>query len=232
MRKGQAFLVGVVVVAFSFGSAARTAAAPAPDFIFSNASVNETVYTLNSMPLSCADFPAASDSYHWTARLAKIKGDFTQDLANNVIIVAFSTGSCDPISDVTNTLVLPPAYIPNATYIHPDSSGLMDADFDGAVPDFSSENTSNNINLPFFDNIGFHMAYNPNGSTIEGLKPNVGKLQVTGNANLCGAITSPQPQQCLVLDLAYGDTAPNTDLSCICVTPSVEGIDITSLLLP
>ena len=190
--------------------------------------MNETVYTLNSIPVSCADFPAASDSYRWTARLAKIKGDFIQDLANNVVIVAFSTGSCNPISDVTNTLVLPPA----AAYIHPDSSGLIDVDFDGAVPDFNSQNTSNNINLPFFDNIGFHLVYNPNGSTVGGLKPEAGKLQVTGNANLCGAITSTQPQQCLVLDLAYGDTAPNTDFSCICATPAVEGIDITSILLP
>ncbi len=227
MRKGQGFLAGLVGVAFSFALAAQTAAAPAPDFTFSSASVNETVYTSNSVPLSCADFPAASDSYQWKLKLAKVKGDFIQDLANNVVIVAFNSGSCNPISDVTNTLELPPGGV----YIHVDSLGLTDVDFDGAVPDFNSENTSNNIDLPFFDNISFHMIYNQNGATVGGLKPGAGTLQVTGNANLCGAITSPQPQQCFILDLAYGDTSPSdADFSCICATPSVESVDITSIL--
>jgi len=232
MRKGQGFLAGVVVVAFSFALAAQTAAAPAPDFTFSSASVNETVYTLNSVPVSCADFPAASDSYQWEVKLAKIKGDFVQDLANNIVIVAFNSGSCNPINDVTNTLEIPPG----GAYIHVDSLGLVDVDFDGAVPDFNSDNTSNDINLPFFDNIGFHMVYNPKGTTIGGLKPGAGTLAVTGNANLCGAITSAQPQECFILDMSYihGITPEpadsDTDLSCICVTPNIVSVDISSIL--
>lgn len=229
MRKGQAFLAGVVVMAFSFALAAQTAAASAPDFTFSKASVDETVYVYssNSIPVSCADFPAASDSYQWNVNLAKIKSDFIQDLANNVVIVAFNSGSCNPFNDVTNTLEIPPG----AAYIHVDSLGLVDVDFDGAVPDFNSNNTSNGINLPFFNNISFHMVYNPNGSTVGGLKPGAGKLQVTGNANLCGAITSTQPEECFILDLAYGDpTGSKAEVSCICVTPSVESVDISSIL--
>jgi len=227
MRKGQGFLVGVLVVAFSFALAGQAAAAPAPDFTFGSASVNETVYTFNSAPVSCADFPAASDSYQWEVKLAKIKSDFTQDLANNVVIVAFNSGSCNPIDDVTNTIEISPG----GAYIHPDSLGLMDVDFDGAVPDFNSYNSSDS--LPYFDQIGFHMVYNPNGSTTGGLKPGAGTLQVTGNANLCGAITSTQPQECFILDLTYGDPAPSAaDFSCICVTPSVVSVDITSILQP
>ena len=198
----------------------------APDFVLNNGSVQETVYTLNSVPVSCEDFPAASDSYLWKVRLAKITGDFDQDLANNVIVVAYS-GSCDPISDVTNTIEIPPG----AASIQPDDLGLVHVNFDAPVPDFNSDNTSNDVNLPYFDEIGFHMVYNPTQSAIGGLNPGVGTLEVSGNANLCNIL--PAQQQCFVLDLGAGETADgDSDVSCVCVTPSVADVDITSFLLP
>jgi len=227
MTKGQLFLAGTVFAAFSCALASYSAAAPQPDFVFSNGSVDETVYTINSIPVSCADFPAASDSYSWKVRLAKIKGTFIQAMANNVVITAFNSGTCDPIDDVTNTLEIPPA----AVFIHVDSSGLTDVDFDGAIPDFNTVNTSNDIDLPFFNAMGFHLVFNQKSTTIGGLAPATGTLEVTGNANLCGALTSSQPQQCFILDLDEGDSS-NDDFACICVTPTVQSIDLTSFLLP
>lgn len=226
MRKGRGIFGGVGIVAFSLALAVQAMAAR-NDFVLSNAGVNETVYTYNSMPLSCVDFPAATDSYSWKVRLGKIKGDFVQDLANNIILVAYNSGTCNPLSDVTNTLEIPPA----AVFIHVDPQGLIDVDFDGSVPDFNTENTSNDINLPFFDSLGFHMVYNPKTGTIGGLASGTGTLEVTGNANLCGAITSNAPQQCFVLDLDFGDEADNDiDFGCVCTTPTVQSIDLTSFL--
>jgi len=174
--------------------------------------------------VSCQDSPAASDSYLWKLRLAKITGDFGSDLESNVITVAYS-GSCEPISDVTNTLEIPPG----AASIETDDLGLVHVNFDAAVPDFNSDNTSDN--LPYFDEISFQMVYNPTQSAAGGLKPGVGTLQVSGNANLCNIL--PAQQQCFILDLALGENGDSdADLSCVCVTPSVEYLDITSFLLP
>ncbi|HTY54535.1 MAG TPA: hypothetical protein VMB26_05020 [Candidatus Binataceae bacterium] len=227
MRKGQRLLGGIAILAFSFALAAHSAAAFAADFVISNGSVVETVYTVNSMPLSCVDFPAASDSYSWKVRLAKIKGSFIQDLANDIIIPAFNSGTCTSFDDVTNTLAIPPG----APYIKVDSQGLVDVDFDGAIPDFNTINTSNNVNLPFFDYINFQMVYNPKGSAIGGLNPATGTLDMTGNANLCGAITSNQPEQCFILVLQEGNDDSN--YSCVCdKSPTVISIDITSLIGP
>jgi hypothetical protein len=192
----------------------------------SHGSVAETVYTLNSVPVSCQDFPATSDTYVWKVRPAKITGDFEEDLANNVIIVAYS-GSCDPLSDVTNTLEIPPG----AASIQTDDLGLVHVNFDATVPDFNSNNTSNDVNLPYFNQIGFHMLYNPTQSAAGGLNPGVGTLEVSGNANLCNIL--PAQQQCFILDLGTGDTADDdVDLACVCATPSVEDVDISSIFLP
>jgi len=226
MRKGPRILGGAGVVALSLALAVQAMAAKA-DFVLSNANVSETVYTFNSMPLSCVDYPAGTDSYSWKVRLGRIKGDFIQDLANNIILIAYNSGTCNPVSDVTNTLEIPPA----AVFIHVDPQGLVDVDFDGSVPDFNTVNTSNDIGFPFFDSLGFHMVYNPKTGTIGGLAPGTGTLEVTGNANLCGTITSNQPQQCFLLDLNFGDEADNDiDFGCVCTTPTVQSIDLTSFL--
>jgi hypothetical protein len=117
--------------------------------------------------------------------------------------------------------------------VHPRSVGpIFFADYDGAVPDFSTINPSNNA-MPFFENIGFHLKFNQNvGGKTEGLKGRTGVLQVSGNANLCDAILSGQPQ-CFILDLNYLDYLGNgQDLACICATPSVQTIDLTNFLTP
>ncbi len=174
--------------------------------------------------MSCQDSPAASDSYLWKLRLAKITSDFEQDVANNTIIVAFGD-SCEPISGVTNTLEIPPG----AASIVTDDLGIVSLNFDAAVPDFNSYNSSDD--LPYFDEIGFQMVYNPTQSAAEGLNPGVGTLEVSGNANLCNIL--PAQQQCFILDLATGDTADgDADFSCVCVTPSVTDVDISSIFLP
>jgi len=226
MGTGRALLAVIVATLLCFALAGRAAATIAPDFTFTNASEQATIYTFNSGPLSCTDFPAATDTYVWNLKLAKINGDLIQDLANNPVTVVFNSGSCNPMHDVTNTLGI----APGAPYIHTDSAGLVEVDFTGAVPDFNTTNSSNDVNLPFFDNIVFHLVYNAHGTVTGGLKAGAGTLQVSGNANLCGAITSSQPQ-CFVLNLGIGET-PDTDISCICVTPSVVDIDITSVIAP
>ncbi len=226
MIKGLAFVIWFVVVAFSFALAVKAAAAP--NFSFTSATANEIVYVYGSgsVPVSCANYPAASDSYEWTVKLDKASSGFTRLLANSIVIVAFNSGTCNPLSDVTNTLEISPG----AAYIHVDSSGVTNVDFTGAIPDFNSYNTNNGADLPFFDGVNFHLAYNLSGVTAEGLKPGSGKLEVTGNANLCGAITSAQPQQCIVLDLGYGSVGGGNTLSCVCTKPSVTSVDITGII--
>jgi len=223
MRLGRGFLAGAGAVALTFSLvlAARAAATPS-DFTLIGASEQETIYIFNSVPVSCMDFQAASDTYVWTANLTKIGGDITEDLANNAIASAFISGSCTAFNNVTNTLFIPPG----GAYIHVDPAGLVNADFSGAVPDFNTVNNSNDVNLPFFDNIVFHLVFNPNGVTTGGLAPNSGTMRVTGNANLCGAVTSGQTQ-CLLFDLNFGPGEDHTDYGCICVPPSIVEIDIT-----
>jgi hypothetical protein len=213
-------------MAFSFASTVKAVAAP--NFAFTSATADETVYVYGSgsVPVSCANYPAASDSYDWTVKIDKATSGFTQLLANSIVIVAFNSGTCNPLSDVTNTLEFPPG----AAYIHVDASGITNADFTGAIPDFNSYNTNNGADLPFFDGINFHLVYNLTSVTAEGLKPGFGNLEVTGNANLCGAITSAQPQQCLVLDLGYGSVGGGNTLSCVCTTPNVTSVDITDII--
>ena len=204
---------------------------PVPNFILSSGSVQEKAYIFNSAPASCLNIRETSDTYQWKLKLTKIKDGFEQDLSSNVIAVAFSNGSCNPVGDITNTFEIPPGKLA----IQTDSSGVVHADFDGAVPDFGS-GTTGSLDEANFDDIGFQMVYNPTSSAAESLKPGEGTLQVSGNANLCSAVESQQPPaqpQCIVVNLGGRDASGNgPDASCICVTPSVVDIDITSLLQP
>ncbi|HTY54536.1 MAG TPA: hypothetical protein VMB26_05025 [Candidatus Binataceae bacterium] len=194
----------------------------------SNGTVSETVYTVNSVPVSCTDVQAASDSYDWKLRVAKISDDFGQELANNTILIAFNGGSCAAISNVNNTLEIPPGGVSVVT----DDQGIVHASFEAAVPDFSSDNSSRDIDLPFFDLIDLNLAYNPTASMAESLMAGVGKLEVSGNANLCN-ILQPDEQQCFILGLSSEQSGfSGGDLSCVCTSPTIVDIDVTSLLLP
>jgi len=198
----------------------------APGYSFTGASAQEIVYTYDSVPVSCVDSSVASDSYLWNLTVTEIDQEFVIDLKNNIYIMALSSGSCNPIANVTSTIEIPW----NAASVHPVPVGpIFYDDFAGAVPDFSTYNT--NAELPFFENIGFHLKFNQNvGGVVHGLSGRTGVLHVSGNANLCDAILSGEPQ-CFILDLNYLDYMGNgQDLACICVTPSVQTIDITSFL--
>ncbi len=228
MKTKHLFFAGAATAILCLAIANLAAATSPPGFRFSRASVDETAYTFNSVPVSCEDSPAASDRYVWNVKLVGIDDDFVIDLANNVILVAFSTGSCKPIGNVTNTIEIPPG----ASLVHTSGDATVHVDFTGAVPDFNSNNASNDINLPFFDNIRFHLEYNSSVTRTEGLAKGTGLLQVSGNANLCDALLSGQPQ-CFILDLNYLDYLRNgKELACICATPSVEKFDLTSILSP
>jgi len=222
MSTKHAFLAGAAIAVVCLTMASLTAYA-APGFNFSGASAQEIVYTYNSMPVSCVDYPAASDSYVWNVKLAKIDQDFIIDLKNNTYIVAFA-GSCNPIDNVTSTILIPW----NGPSVQAKPVGpIFYGDFVGAVPDFSTYNPT--TDLPFFENIAFQLKFNQNtgGSKVQGLSGRTGTLQVSGNANLCSAAS----QQCFILDLNYLDYMGNgQDLACICATPSVQTIDLTDLL--
>jgi len=159
--------------------------------------------------------------------MAKISGDFADDLANGIIVVAFDGGTCDPISNITNTFEIPP----DAVLIQTDDLGLVHATFDAAIPDFSSLNSSRDVNLPYFDQLDFSLEYNPTNATVGGLNPGVGFIDVQGNANLCNIL--PEQQQCFVVIFNYGESADgDNDMGCVCTTPSITTIDLSSFLLP
>ena len=226
MRTKYSFLAGVAAAIFCL-TIASVASAQA-DFAFSKASVQEVVYTANSVPVSCLDYPAASDTYAWNLTLTNIDDDFITDLGNNIYAVAFNSGSCSTLNDVTNTL-----YVTwGVTSVHPVPVGpIFYADFVGAVPDFDTINYSNHVNLPFFDDLAFHLVFNENVGTekVQGLAGRTGQLQVSGNANLCEALISGQPE-CFLLDLNFPTLYGQ--FSCTCVTPSIVYIDITSVIAP
>ncbi len=224
MTTKHAFLAGTATAVLCLTMASLTAYA-APGFTFGGASAQEVVYTFNSVPVSCVDPTLTPDSYVWNLKLTKIDQDFVIDLKNNIYIVAFG-GSCNPISNVTSTIEIPW----NGPSVHPIVVGpIMYADFAGAVPDFSLYNSA--AGLPFFEDITFDLIFNQNvgGAKIHGLSGRTGTLQVSGNAGLCGIL--PPSQQCFILDLNYDDYMGNgEDLACICTTPSVQTIDLTSFL--
>ena len=226
MRTKHAFLAGAATAVVCLTMASLTAYA-APGFNFGGASVQEVVYTFDSVPVSCIDPTLTSDSYMWSIKLTKIDQDFVIDLKNNIYIVAYG-GSCNPIGDVVSTIEIPW----NGVTVHPKPVGpIFYADFTGAIPDFSLYNAA--AELPFFEDISFHLKFNNNvGGKVQGLSGKTGTLQVSGNASLCN-ILPPVPQQCFILDLNYLDYMGNgQDLACICVTPSVQTIDLTSFLTP
>ena len=229
MRTKYPFLAGVAVAIFCLTIA--SVASAETDFVFSQASVQEVVYTFNSVPVSCFDYPAASDTYAWNVTVTNIDDDFITDLGNNIYAVAFISGSCSSFTSITNTLFI----TWGVTSVHPVPVGpIFYADFVGAVPDFDTVNNSNHVNLPFFDDLAFHLVFNENVGTekVQGLAGRTGQLQVSGNANLCDALTSGPPE-CFLLDLNFHDYMGNKqDYSCICETPSVTEIDITSVIQP
>lgn len=219
MRAGQAFLAGVVALIFCLALAGRVAAA---DFNLSSVGLSEVYDAISEFPADCTDYPAASDSYVWTANLGNIHGDFKSDFKLNPIILAFVSKSCNPITIVTNTLEIPPGA---ATIKTDKTTGVVTITFDGAVPDFNTGNTANSSLLPFFDDMSFVLTYNPGTSTQGSLAPKTGTLQVSGNANLCDAFAAGT-KQCLLLDIDPGDS----DYDCACVNiPQKTPLDITSL---
>ena len=219
MSTKHAFLAGAATAVLCLTMASLTAYA-APGFNVGGASAQEIVYTYSSVPVSCVDYPAASDSYVWNVKLTKINQDFIIDLKNNTSIVAFA-GSC--FSNAASTILIPW----NAMSVQPKPVGpIFYADFVGAVPDFSTYNPT--TDLPFFENMAFHLKFNQNagGPRIQGLSGRTGSLQISGNANLCNML--PPSQQCFLLDLNYLDYMGNgQDVACMCATPSVQTIDLT-----
>jgi len=230
MRTKHAFLAGAALAVVCLVMASRPAFAD-PGFTFSAANAEEVVYTYNGLPASCVDFPAAADSYVWNLSLAKIDSNFILNLKNRIYITALSGGTCDPLENVTSTMEIPFT----APSVTPKPVGpIFYADFVGAVPDFSTLNTSNDLNLPFFENVAFHLKFNNNvgGAAIQGLKGKSGVLQVSGNANLCESLLNGGPQ-CFLLDMNYDDFEHSRDdLACVCAKPSIQTFDITDFLTP
>ena len=236
MKTKQAFLMGSAAVVAFIAAAAMTAfAKPAASasgsgFVFTKAQAQEFVYTYNGVPVSCVDYPAASDSYVWNVNLGKINQQFIINLKNRIYITALSGGSCDPITDVTSTMAIPWT----GPQVEPKPVGpLFYADFVGAVPDFSTINNSNDLGLPFFEDLGFHLVFNNAvGGNAGGIAGKTGTLEVLGNANLCESIINGGPQ-CFILDLNYDDYMHNrADDACICTTPSIQTLDITDIIGP
>lgn len=225
MSTKHAFLAGAATAVLCLTMASLTAYAD-PGYSFSKASVEEIVYTVYSVPLSCVDSALTPDSYVWNVKLKNIDQDFIIDLKNNIYIVAFAD-SCSPLGGVTSTIEVSW----NAVAVHPVPVGpIFYADFVGAVPDFNTFNTV--PELPFFEDMAFHLMFNQNvgGAKIQGLSGRTGTLQVSGNASLC-KILPPVPQQCFLLDLNYLDYMGNgQDVACMCAAPSVTTIDLTSFL--
>jgi hypothetical protein len=209
MRAGQAFLAGAVVLGLCL-ALAGSAAAKNP-FNLTNAVLSETIDTISGVPVDCADFPAASDSYVWSANLTNINVNLKADFTNQPVIFAFVSDSCTPLTaaKVTNTLEIPPGVASVKTN---KSTGIVTITFDGALPDFNTFNTA--ANLSFFDYLALTLQYNPATKT--------GTLQVSGNANLCDALAAGPPQ-CLLFDTVSG-------FSCACMTlPIQTTLDITPL---
>ncbi len=225
MRTKHLFSVGAAAAVLCFLMASLTAQA-APGYVFDAASGDDIIYTYSSVPISCIDPTLTPDSYAWNIKIAKIDGDFIIDLKNNVYILAFGN-SCTPIGGVTSTIEMSW----NAPTVHPVPVGpIFYADYSGAVPDFSTYNSA--AELPFFETLGFHLKFNnrPGGSRVQGLAGRTGVLNVSGNASLC-SYAPPATQQCFLLDLNYDDyMGKGDDLACICATPSVQEIDLTSFI--
>lgn len=213
MRAGQAFLAAAVALGLCLALASR-AAAKTP-FTLTGASLSETFDTISGDYVDCPDYPAASDSYVWTAGLTGITVDLKKDFTDQPAIVAFVSDSCTPLTatKVTNTLEIPPGLATIKT-----KSGVVTITFSGSLPDFNTINTAATPEVSFFDYMTFELQYATATST--------GTLQVSGNANLCDARTAtagpPQLQQCLALYTVSGS-------SCTCTTASLYTLDITSL---
>jgi hypothetical protein len=211
MRAGQAFLAGALALSLCFGLAVR-AEAKNP-FSLGNAVLSETVDTVDGVPVDCSNFPAASDSYTWTASLTNINVDFKSEFTNDPVIFAFVSNSCSPLTaeKVTNTLEIPPGV---ATIKTNKTSGVVTITFSGALPDFNTINTNATPPLAFFDYITLELQYTPGTKT--------GTLQITGNANLCDALAAGPPQ-CLLFDVVDG-------FGCSCMTlPTQTTLDLTPL---
>jgi len=186
--------------------------ADAKPFTLTNAVLSETVDTIDGFPVDCPDYPAASDSYVWTANLTGISANLKTQFNDNPVILAFVSNSCTPLTatKVTNTLELPPGV---ATIKTNKSTGVVTITFTGALPDFNTYNTA--TDLSFFDYMTLQLQYTPGTKT--------GTLQVSGNANLCDAPLTAGPPQCLLLDTEAG-------YSCSCDTlPIKTTLDITTL---
>jgi len=211
MRAGQAFLAGALVLGLCLVMAVR-ADAKTP-FNLSNAILSETIDTISGVPVNCADFPAASDSYTWTASLTNINANLKADFANDAVVVAFVSNSCTPLTaeKVTNTLEIPPGL---STIKTNKTTGVVTITFTGALPDFNTVNTEANPVLSFFDYMTLQLQYNPGTKT--------GTLQISGNANLCDALAAGPPQ-CLLFDVVDG-----FDCSCMNL-PSQTTLDLTPL---
>ncbi len=208
MRAGQAFLAGTVALGLCLALASRAAAT---SFTLSNAVVNETIDTISGVPVDCPDYPAASDSYVWTANLSNVKAFLKTDFNEQPAVIAFVSKTCTLTTNVTNTLEIPPGA---ASVTTNKTTGIVTISFSGALPDFNTLNTAATPPLSFFDYMTFQLQYNPATKT--------GTLQVSGNANLCDALAAGPPQ-CLLLNTVSG-------LSCACMTaPSPTILDITSL---
>jgi len=230
MRTKHASLAGVAVAVacLIMGSAAAFAD---PGFTFNSASAHELIYTFNGLPVSCVDYPASSDSYVWDLGMAKINQNFILNLKNRIYITAMSSGSCNPLENVTTTTEIPwqgPAV--GAKPVGP----IFFADFIGTVPDFNLTNYTNDVLLPFFDMIGFHLRFNNNvgGAAIQGLKAKSGELEVSGNANLCETLLNGG-KQCFLLDMNYDDYVHSrSDLACTCVKANIDQVDLTDFIGP
>ncbi len=213
MRTGQAFLAGAVALGLCLALVGSAAAKP---FSLNSAVLTETIDTISGSAVDCPDYPAASDSYVWTATLSNIKADLKKDFNDQPAIVAFVSKSCSPLTatKVTNTLEMPPGL----TTIKTDSTtGVVTITFSGSLPDFNTFNTAANIS--YFDYMTLEVQYSPTAGT--------GTLTVTGNANLCDSLTAtagpPQQPQCLLFDTVSG-----YDCSCD-AAPIMSNLDITSL---
>src|SRR5580704_2616064 len=162
MRAGQAFIAGAVALGLCLVSV--IAADAKTPFNLSNAVLSETIDTLNGVPVDCTNFPAASDSYTWTASLSNINVNLKNNFTNDAAVFAFVSNSCTPLTatKVTNTLEIPPGL---ATIKTNKTTGVVTISFSGGVPDFNTVNTAANPLLAFFDFMTLELQYSPSSKT-------------------------------------------------------------------